>query len=294
MEIIFIKIKKIIILKNSNKEVFTSCKVCNSTISSINKKFELVACSNCKLVFSEKIFSNDDFEVTYNKLYNDSLQYNTHQEEFEKLKNNTKFNVGRPKHKILNYLFANNVKKICEIGAGVGIIANYLKNKNSDYIGIELDKKTVEKAQSIGLNIKKGDFSLISSFEEKFDAIIAFEVIEHLQDLNLFFTIITEKLNNKGYLGFTVPNYEKRKNYKNPGDKIYQSGPPIHLNFFTIESIHQIAKIYNFDVVFCDAKKFPYFNWKNIQTYKHIVKALLSNYYGSTIMCVIQKKNENN
>lgn len=278
-------------MKNINNEVFTSCKVCKSEINTVNKKYNLIQCSSCKLVFSEKIFSTEDFESTYNKLYNLSGQYATHQKEFDNLKDNVKRNIGRPKLRIIDYLFDKKVHKICEIGAGVGIVANYLKNKKKEYVGVELDKKTVEKAQSLNLNIQHGDFSIIKNFPDKYDAIIAFEVIEHLQDLDYFFKIITEKLVDGGYLGFTVPNYDKRKNYKNPGDKIYQSGPPIHLNYFTIESIRNIAKLDQYEVVFCEAKKFPYLNWKNRDTYKFIFKALLNQYYGSTLMCVIQKKN---
>lgn len=280
-------------MQNNNKKTFTSCKVCSSSINLINKKHELVECTNCKLVFSKIIFTDEDLIKTYNNLYNNTSQYDTHQKEFEKLKNNVTLNIGKPKLKIIKYLLHKNIKKVCEVGAGVGIVANYFKNKKVDYLGIELDEKTVNKAQSIDLNIQNGDFSLLKSSNKKLDAIIAFEVIEHLQDLDLFFNIVSEKLIDNGYLGFTVPNYQKRNNYKNPNDKIYQSGPPIHLNFFTIESIKNIAELYKYEIVFCEAKKFPYFNWKRKDTYKHILKALLNNYYGSTIMCVIKKKNGN-
>lgn len=276
-------------MRNTNKQFYTSCKVCNAQISTINEKYSLIKCSNCKLVFCQTIFSSEDFEKTYNNLYNVSNQYETHQKEYEKLQNNVNFTIGRPKLKVINYLFERKVNKICEIGAGVGIVAHYLKKKQKDYIGVELDIKTVEKAQSLGLNIKNGNFSIIKNFPDKYEAIIAFEVIEHLQDLDLFFKVVIEKLDEGGYLGFTVPNYDKRKNYKNSEEKIYQSGPPIHLNFFTIESIHKIAKFYQFEVVFCEAKKFPYLNLKNKDTYKGIFKALFNKYYGSTLMCLIKK-----
>lgn len=276
-------------MRNKNNEVFTSCKVCKSETTSINKKYNLIQCSSCKLVFAETIFSNTDFETTYNKLYNLSSQYAIHQKEFDKLKDNSNHNIGRSKLKIINYLSERKVNKICEIGAGVGIVANYLKNKKKDYVGVELDTKTVEKAQSLGLNIKNGDFSIIGNFPDKFEAIIAFEVIEHLQDLDLFFKIITEKLDDGGYLGFTVPNYDKRKNYRNFGEKIYQSGPPIHLNFFTKESIENIAQLYDYEVIFCKPKKFPYLNLKKKDTIIGVFKALFSKYYGSTLMCVIRK-----
>lgn len=269
---------------------FLLCKVCNSGVTLLNVKYNLVKCEQCKLVFCKTIFSEQDFVETYNRLYNDTLQYNKHQKEFEKLQKNEFIHIGRPKLKILKYLFKNNIKRICEVGAGVGIVASYLKNKNVDYIGIELDKVTVDKAQSINLNIINGDFSRLNQIDGKFDAIIAFEVIEHLQDLNLFFQMASKKLEINSFLGFTVPNYDKRMNYKNVGDKIYQSGPPIHLNFFTVESIKIIANHFGFEIALCEAKRFPYFNWKKIDTYKFFIKSVFGKFNGATLQCVLIKQ----
>lgn len=273
------------------EQMYTTCKICKSSINKVNTKHNLSQCTHCALVFCENLFTNEHFEKTYNALYNDTSQYKAHQKEFENLKNKTPLHVGRPKKRILSYLLENDVKSFCEIGAGVGVVASYLLNKSVAYTGIELDKKTVEKAQSLGLNIQNGDFSMLHLLEDKFDAVVAFEVIEHLQDLDLFFKLVYSKLSDIGYLGFTVPNYDKRKNYKNPGNHIYQSGPPIHLNFFTIESIAKIAPLYNFHVVFCEAKKLPYLNLGNLKTYTDILKAGINRYHGSTLMCVLQKNN---
>ncbi len=269
---------------------FTKCKVCDSEIELINQKFNLVKCTACKLIFTKTFFSEEDFIATYNQLYNDSLQYNTHQKEFEKLKKGTNINIGKPKLKILKYLLKNDVNNICEIGAGVGIVANFLKKKKVNYFGIELDKETVCKARSINLNIVEGDFSTLNNVDECFDAIVAFEVIEHLQDLKLFLQIAFEKLESQKYLGFTVPNYDKRMNYSKPGDNIFQSGPPIHLNFFTIESIKNIASQYDFEIIFCKAKRFPYFNWNKSSTYKFFLMSLFGRFNGATLQCVMIKK----
>lgn len=271
-------------------EEYSACKVCNSKVELLNVKYNLVQCVKCKLVFSKIIFSEQDFIETYYRLYNATLQYGTHQREFEKLQKGKTLHIGRPKLKVLNYLLRNKVRRICEVGAGVGIVASYLKRKDVDYIGIELDKVTADKAQSINLNIINGDFSKLNDIEGEFDAIVAFEVIEHLQDLNLFFQIASKKLKEKSYLGFTVPNYDKRMNYKNGGNKIYQSGPPIHLNFFTIESIKIIANHFGFKIALCEAKRFPYFNWKKIDTYRFFLRSILGKFKGPTLQCVMIKQ----
>lgn len=268
---------------------FEKCKVCGGKLHEVNKTHKLVQCSNCQLVFAKSIFTDQQFIETYDKLYNKTLQYDIHQKEYQKLAKG-EVSIGRLKKDLLHRVLKNNVKNLCEVGAGVGLVASYLQNSNVNYLGIELDEKTSSNARKIGFNIKTGAFNLLEEIDQTFDGIVAFEVIEHLQDVDLFFKLVSEKLNPKGVLGFSVPNYDKRLNYKNAGDNIYQSGPPIHLNYFTKESIRNIAKIYNFEVSYLEVKRFPYLNLKKVQTYTSILKSIFGMYHGSTIKCVLVKK----
>ena len=269
---------------------FKTCKVCNSKIELVNEKFNLVICEQCALVFCKDIFSEQTFVDVYNQLYNTTQQYDKHIKESETLVKEKQPSIGRVKLKVLNYLVKKRVKNVSEIGAGVGIVAKYFQNMHVNYQGIELDGKTVERAQAAGLHIKKGDFTILGNLPNQQDAIVAFEVIEHLQGLHELFLILQETLKQDGYFGFTVPNYDKRLNFKNPKTKIYQSPPPIHLNFFTVESIQNIATIYGFKVVFCTEKRFPYLLWRRKSTYKNLIKGILGQYRGPTISAVIQKK----
>ncbi len=269
---------------------YKDCKICNSTIRLINPKFNLVQCEKCKLVFCKTIFTQQNFINVYNNLYNNTNQYKVHIKEFENLKNGRPIRIGKVKREILNFLKKREAKSIVEIGAGVGTAAGYFQTHKINYKGIELDEQTVERAQSIGLPIISGDFKLLKTLEGKFNGVIAFEVVEHLQELDVLFLILKEKLELGGYFGFTVPNYDKRKNFKQPNNKIYQSPPPIHLNFFTVESLINISSLYGFEIVFCKAKKFPYFIWNKFSTYKNFLKGILGVYEGPTINGIIQLK----
>lgn len=269
---------------------YKKCKVCNSEIKSINNKFDLVECVNCELVFCKNIYSQETFIKVYNRLYNQTLQYNTHIKESEFLLENKNIRIGNVKLKILKYLIQKKVNCVSEIGAGVGLVANYFKSKGITYQGIELDSKTVERAKVAGFNIVEGDFKVLNELSETQDAVVAFEVIEHLQDLNELFLILQKKVKQNGYFGFTVPNYNKRLNFKNPSNKIYQSAPPIHLNFFTVKSIENISSYYGFEVIFCKEKKYPYFLKNKLDTYKNFIKGFFGHYRGPTIMAILKKK----
>lgn len=273
-----------------NKTVFKSCKICGSEIEKVNDKFNLVRCYSCKLIFCKNIYLQEDFEKTYRSLYSQSQGYNHYQEKFKKLKTGKKVSIGRTKLQVLKMLSPKKHMDVMELGAGIGLVADYLKRKNHNYYGLELDRKTVKQAQEIGLNIHQGDFTTMESFNKTFDAILAFEVIEHLQDLEKMFSLVYEKLKPGGCFGFTVPNYQKRENYENPKDKIYQSGPPIHLNFFTLESLKNIAKYFDFEIIELRHKKYPYFNWQKRDTYKFLFRSFFNRYYGPTLLVVFKKR----
>ncbi|PXY44094.1 class I SAM-dependent methyltransferase [Flavobacterium hydrophilum] len=265
---------------------FSCCKVCNGRISNVNSTFNLVKCQECKFVFSKKKFSTEDFILTYDRLYNakENLIYKKHSiEEYNQLKKGI-IRIGYNRKRIIKSIITKQTKNVLEVGSGVGLIGMYLKRfYNLSYYGLELDEKTHQRALSLGVNSVNGDFSKMKTFNEKFDVIMMWEVLEHLQDLDLFFQLAKERLNTKGIFVFSVPNFAKIHNYKNVTDQIYQSGPPVHLNFFTEESVKEVLKRYGFDNVVIKEKKFPYFNFKASNFYKMFLKSLIGKYNGPTL-----------
>lgn len=238
---------------------YNKCKVCNGSIKQENTKYKQVCCESCYLVFSEKKYTNEELIDLYDKLYNDTLmtpKYSNHSvDEYEDIKNN-KINIGYNIRRIINKYIKKN-RKVLEIGFGIGLVGFYLKkHKTSDFLGIEIDNKTKSKALKLGVQTINGDFSSIAHLKNKYDVIMPWEVLEHLQDLSLFFELASNRLKNKGLLMFSVPNYNKRLNYKNSKNNIYQSGPPVHLNFFTKKSIKIILEKYNFRTELINEKKF--------------------------------------
>ena len=270
--------------------MFELCKYCSSPIRIVNSTYELVECINCNLIFSRKIFSQLELQETYDRLYNDkSPQYKIHSVvEFEELlKGNIK--IGYNKKRFLKrYLKGNS--KVLEIGSGVGLIGSYIQQNFPDgsYTGVELDMETNEKAKSFGLNVHQGDFSIMDDLEGDFDVILMWEVLEHIQDLRKCISLINKKLVKGGVFIFSVPNYDKRLNYPTPKEKLFTSGPPIHLNFFRKQNIYKIFQDANWEIKEFKKKKIPYINFEGIK--KHFFQILLGKFEGPTIYCVVRKK----
>lgn len=271
-------------------KLFKECKYCKGNIEGINEKFDLVKCKNCQLIFARYIFDQNEFEETYNKLYNsENPKYRNHSIiEYENLKKGI-YKIGYNRKVLINKYVSPNAN-ILEVGSGNGLTGCYIRNKfpNSEFTGIELDKKISEKAQSFGLNILIGDFSIMSNMEEKYDVVLMWEVLEHIQDLKKCIELISNRLKPGGKFIFSVPNFNKRNNYKNRKDSIYQDAPPIHLNFFTKESIKKIFNSEDFKIKSIKKKKLPYLSISSVK--KMFLKIVSFQYEGPTLFCIMEKK----
>lgn len=278
--------------------VYTTCKVCDSSIKLINEKYNLGQCDNCKLIFCLTIFSQDEFIKVYDDLYNKKqTHYKYHSVvQYNMLLENKKIKIGFHRAKLLKkYVLNKKCKSVLEIGSGVGLIGSYIR-KHSDkinYLGIEIDKEAFDKSQLLKLNTINGDFNLMDKIEETFDVIMLWEVLEHLQDLDLFIKLAHKRLNHGGKIILSVPNYNKIYNYPNrEKDTVFQDLPPIHVNFFTKENITNVFKLNQFKDCKATVKKFPYFNFKRKGFYPEFLKALLNKYRGSTLYFVGRKQGD--
>lgn len=266
------------------------CKYCNSPIQVINKKFCLVECENCFLIFSQLIFSQEELREVYNRLYNDeNPQYKIHSIiEYRRLKEG-KIKIGYNKNRLLKKYLAED-SKVLEIGSGIGLIGCYIRQNftNISYKGVEIDTKINEKAKSFGLDVHQGDFTTIENFDKDYDVVLMWEVLEHIQDIKKCISLIHNRLLKGGLFIFSVPNYDKILNYKSVADEIFTSGPPIHLNFFREKSVYEIFESKDFEIVKFKKKKLPYLNLKSLQ--QMFPKIVLGKYEGSTLYCVARKK----
>lgn len=263
------------------------CKICNASIAEESEKFELVKCSNCEIVFYKDNLDNINLEEYYNGIY--KSDYQNYQSQSSLLWNGKDVSVGYDKGKVLKHIIETKPKKVAEIGAGVGLVAKFFSIKEIEYIGFEPATVIAESAKSVGFNIYPKDFNALHDYPATFDSIVAFEVIEHIDKLDACFKAIDLSLKPKGLFGFTVPNYEKRLNYENPGESLHQPGPPLHVNFFTEQSIRKIAAHYKLKVIYLEVRKFPSVQLKVKTTLRLFTKMLTGSFYGSNIFCVLQK-----
>jgi 2-polyprenyl-3-methyl-5-hydroxy-6-metoxy-1,4-benzoquinol methylase len=118
------------------------------------------------------------------------------------------------RYKIINNLLKNKRNaKVLDLGCGAGYLVAFLNKNKIDAYGIEPDKWSFAAAQSllkenlIETSKVKNLFGESFNFQNKFDLIVSFQVIEHTQNPEQVFKQCYQQLKKGGQIYFVIPNY---------------------------------------------------------------------------------------
>jgi 2-polyprenyl-3-methyl-5-hydroxy-6-metoxy-1,4-benzoquinol methylase len=145
---------------------------------------------------------------------------------------------------------SNNTKTILEVGCGLGYLTYSLQKSNYQALGIDISKTAIDFAErqfgSYYLNIDLKDLDI----KEKFDLIVATELIEHLKNPLEFLECCKKHLKTNGAILLTTPNY----NHKN---QIWNTDlPPVHVFWLSKKSFAALAKSCDLDLSFVNFNRF--------------------------------------
>jgi len=73
-------------------------------------------------------------------------------------------------------------------------------------VGLDLNKKGIEKLKKLGYNVKQQNIEVPFNLKEKFDVVLIEEVLEHLNNVGIAFENIRRHLKKDGLLIITTPN----------------------------------------------------------------------------------------
>lgn len=138
----------------------------------------------------------------------------------------------------------NEGEKVLEVGCGAGIFLERLQGKNIEGVGLEFNDLAIEKCRAKGLNVQK---ELIENFAaknlEKFDAVVLFQVLEHIGDVSNFIKNLLTCLKKGGKLIIGVP--DNSPFYKNFRIHLTLNLPPHHIGLWNAGSFKNLEKIFN-------------------------------------------------
>lgn len=226
------------------------CRICGqpaeftSLLRRVNS-FPLEQCSVCGTVQAKHCG-----QATSAHLYDHLFEgdgYRKHRETYERLRNGQK-----PYRPYETWLLKRAEKrclgrKLVEIGGGIGAFGLIAQARGWEYEDWDISEVAVRFARSLGLraNVIEGKVPKIPRAST--DLVVMWEVIEHIWNVAEYLEAIRMGLCPNGILLLSTPNFW-RSCYQET-DEWGTSGPPIHVNFFTPQSLQTALTFQGFQVV---------------------------------------------
>jgi 2-polyprenyl-3-methyl-5-hydroxy-6-metoxy-1,4-benzoquinol methylase len=138
-------------------------------------------------------------------------------------------------------------RRIIEIGGGTGVFGKFCSLRGWEYCDYDISSTAVEYAKLLGLCARTIDDPSHLDLPSA-DVITMWEVIEHIWNVHDYLKSIRRSLSKDGLLILSTPNYERR-GYRTSDNWGKLSAPPIHINFFTQESVTLALKAAGFEDV---------------------------------------------
>jgi len=220
----------------------------------LDNKLPYFKCLDCGHVFSADNPTVELLTQFYNYKFKDGnyQDYTTYH-----LDKNVEFNNIINKY-IKPYLSLES--KILEIGCGEGFfLSSLLTNGYNKLFGYDISDYIISKARSrLPKNVTLYDslnYDLSQILEvDKYDAIFAFDVIEHIYDPRVYINNIYKGLKKEGRILFTTPSADSIAN-KILGERWPYFLPLEHLNIFSNESMKRILTDVGFKEISLKNKK---------------------------------------
>ncbi len=144
--------------------------------------------------------SIENLQVLFNSINDIKILLELHNLLYKKITTiATKLNKGiHPKHRIMNFhqFFTNNIdenSKILDIGCGRGFLTKDIAKEAKKVIGIDISKNKINFAREFSnrnnITYINGDATKFK-FKEKFDYIVLSNVLEHIEERNIFLSKI--------------------------------------------------------------------------------------------------------
>jgi len=216
------------------------------------KKFSVIDCASCGFIHLDPIPTKVEIARLYQSKYysNERPLYIKRNLEDEKWWHT----VFKDRLDTLEQYLDKSDRKLIELGSGPGLFLKYAKNKGWDVLGVEPSPIAAKFSTKNGVRVIQ---SLFEDLELEtlgvFDAAVMFEVLEHLENPREILKTVNKLLRKGGVVCISVPNdYNPLQKVVRNALKMkpYWLAPPLHINYFTINSISNLLNKCGFNVVY--------------------------------------------
>ncbi len=179
----------------------------------------------------------------------------------------------------LNEKFVNG--SILEIGCWDGGFLNYLGDNFQRY-AIEINNAAIRKAEERGVCIIEKSVDRLDQVQLRFDAIVAFDFIEHTENSEHFLKQMASLLHDKGFIVISSGNTEAIT-WRISGSRYWYCSNPEHISFINIDWCYFVADRLNLQVEYFE--KFSHAGKKSliqstVDVIKNVTYLIAPNFFG--------------
>ena len=175
---------------------------------------------------------------------------------------------------------------------GLAFIHQKIKKVAKKLVGIDINKKAIEKYKKRGFDLRSHNLEEPFNLKEKFDIIVAMEIIEHLNNPGIFLESIKRHLDKKGVLILSAPNAQGVSFFfqRLLKDKISGVATDDHTHWHSKETLGVLLKRKGFKIkkIWC-VQEIPMvksLKWSIIKPFWF----LFPEYMGRNIICIAVKE----
>ncbi len=133
-------------------------------------------------------------------------------------------------------------EKVLEIGSGKGGFLRKARAKNIDVYGAELNKLQAENLRAEGFSVFDENIeNSVDAYSESFDAVCAFQVLEHVSNPKSFIETSLKLLKRGGKLIYSVPNHDS---FMGLDDENFLDMPPHHMGLWDENSLVALERFF--------------------------------------------------
>jgi 2-polyprenyl-3-methyl-5-hydroxy-6-metoxy-1,4-benzoquinol methylase len=194
-------------------------------------------CGVCNLTFADQLHAPEDLYHTENE--GDGVYATYVKDQISILRNGCE--IVRWPHKRFFEQPASGTR-LLDVGCGSGFFVSAASRRGWEATGIDLSASVVSAVRdALRLDVRIGTIDTVDFPDGTFDAITAWELLEHLQDPAGFADQVFRLLKPSGIVALSTPNWGSRwprTTWRN----LRGSMPPIHITFWTTLSLRWLLE----------------------------------------------------
>lgn len=228
------------------------CILCGENRSKLKYQvdgFDVVQCSNCNLVYLKNPLSIADEQELYDDYYKISFSQDYHRDSAEPGLR-TLWEINDQRVKMIKTIIP--VGKLLDVGSGQGFFLYHAQQHGFSVTGVDVSSRAVAFCeQTFHIKVHLQNINQDFNFDEKFDVITMWHILEHVSDPLGFVKRLRQFLAPQGRLIVEVPNINSLKFRLASAQHRWIGGnhPRHHKYFFSWKTLRYLLRKAGYDSV---------------------------------------------